>query len=127
MTEDFYDHMKKEQELLNLSYQESLRQKNERMAVWDPKDKTAENSQIKKPIKHLVSGFKAWSGIIGPGILTVFYFFLFFLVLSGCAYFQKDKIDDNEIIITDLPPLEPVVDKINIIACIKLLPECDAS
>ena len=126
MTEDFYDHMKKEQELLNLSYQESLRQKNERMAVWDPKDKTAENSQIKKPIKHLVSGFKAWSGIIGPGILTVFYFFLFFLVLSGCAYFQKDKIDDNEITITDLPPLEPVVDKINIIACIKLLPECDA-
>ena len=123
---DFYDHMKKEQEILNLSYQESLRQKNERMAVWDPKDKTAENSQIKKPIKHLVSGFKAWSGIIGPGILTVFYFFLFFLVLSGCAYFQKDKIDDNEITITDLPPLEPVVDKINIIACIKLLPECDA-
>jgi len=48
------------------------------------------------------------------------------LVLSGCAYFQKDKIDDNEITITDLPPLEPVVDKINIIACIKLLPECDA-
>ena len=126
MSEDFYDHMKKEQELLNLSYQESLRQKNARMAVWDPKDKTAENSQIKKPIKHLVSGFKAWSGIIGPGILTVFYFFLFFLVLSGCAYFQKDKIDDNEITITDLPPLEPVVDKINIIACIKLLPECDA-
>ena len=126
MTEDFYDHMKKEQEILNLSYQESLRQKNERMAVWDPKDKTAENSQIKKPIKHLVSGFKAWSGIIGPGILTVFYFFLFFLVLSGCAYFQKDKIDDNEITITDLPPLEPAVDKINIIACIKLLPECDA-
>ena len=126
MTEDFYDHMKKEQEILNLSYQESLRQKNERMAVWDPKDKTAENSQIKKAIKYPVLSFKAWSGIIGPGILTVFYFFLFFLVLSGCAYFQKDKIDDNEITITDLPPLEPVVDKINIIACIKLLPECDA-
>ena len=126
MTEDFYDHIKKEQELLNLSYRESLRQKEERMAVWDPKDKTAENSQIKKPIRHPVSGFKAWSGIIGPGILTVFYFFLFFLVLSGCAYFQKDKIDDNEITITDLPPLEPVLDKINIIACIKLLPECDA-
>ena len=126
MTEDFYDHMKKEQEILNLSYQESLRQKNERMAVWDPKDKTAENSQIKKAIKYPVLSFKAWSGIIGPGILTVFYFFLFFLVLSGCAYFQKDKIDDNEITITDLPPLEPAVDKINIIACIKLLPECDA-
>ena len=125
MTEDFYDHMKKEQELLNLSYQESLRQKNERMAVWDPKDKTAENSQIKKPIKHPLAGLKRWSGIIGPGILTVFYFFLFFLVLSGCSYFKKEKINNNEIIITDLPPLEPVVDKINIIACIKLLPECD--
>ena len=96
------------------------------MEVWDPKDKTTVLSQIKKAIKYPVLSFKAWSGIIGPGILTVFYFFLFFLVLSGCAYFQKDKIDDNEIIITDLPPLEPVVDKINIIACIKLLPECDA-
>jgi len=95
------------------------------MDVWDPYDKMAENSQIKKPIRHPVSGLKGWGGIIGPGILTVFYFFLFFLVLSGCAYFQKDKIDDNEIVITDLPPLEPVVDKINIIACIKLLPECD--
>jgi len=126
MSEDFYDHMKKEQELLNLSYQESLRQKNERMAVWYLKDKTAENSQIKKPVKHPVLSFKAWSGIIGPGILTVFYFFIFFLILSGCAYFQKDKINEDEIIITDLPPLEPAVDKINIIACIKLLPECDA-
>ena len=125
MTEDFYDHIKKEQELLNLSYRESLRQKEERMAVWDPKDKTAENSQIKKPIKHPLAGLKRWSGIIGPGILTVFYFFLFFLVLSGCSYFKKEKINNNEIIITDLPPLEPVVDKINIIACIKLLPECD--
>ena len=123
---DFYEHMKKERELLNLSYQESLRQKNERMSVWDPNEEIAENSQIKKPVEHPVSGLKGWGGIIGPGILTVFYFFLFFLVLSGCAYFQKDKIDDNEIIITDLPPLEPVVDKINIIACIKLLPECDA-
>ena len=67
MTEDFYDHMKKEQELLNLSYQESLRQKNERMAVWDPKDKTAENSQIKKPIKHLVSGLRHGVVSLDPG------------------------------------------------------------
>ena len=96
------------------------------MDVWDPYDKTAENSQIKKPIKHPVAGLKGWGGIIGPGILTVFYFFLFFLLLSGCSHFKKEKINNNEIIITDLPPLEPVVDKINIIACIKLLPECDA-
>jgi len=96
------------------------------MDVWDPYDKMAENSQIKKPLEHPVAGLKEWSGMIGPGILTVFYFFLFFLLLSGCSYFKKAKIDKNEITITDLPPLEPVVDKINIIACIKLLPECDA-
>ena len=48
MTEDFYDHMKKEQKLLNLSYQESLRQKEERMAVWDPNDKMTVFSQIKR-------------------------------------------------------------------------------
>ena len=44
---DFYDHMKKEQNLLNLSYQESLRQKSERLAVWDPQDKMTVFSQIK--------------------------------------------------------------------------------
>lgn len=95
------------------------------MGVWDTYDKTAENSQIKKPVERPVVGLKGWSGIIGPGILTVFYFFLFFLLLSGCSYFKKEKINNNEIIITDLPPLEPVVDKINVIACIKLLPECN--
>ena len=31
MTEDFYDHMKKEQEILDHSYRESVRQKNERI------------------------------------------------------------------------------------------------
>jgi hypothetical protein len=135
--------MKKEQEILNLSYQESLRQKNERMAVWDPKDKTAENSQIKKPIKHPLAGLKRWSGIIGPGILTVFYFFLFFLVLSGCAYFKgKGRVGYNlkiiegregngDITVSDLQPVEitddPVVERLpnEIIACIKLEPECD--
>ena len=92
---------------------------------------------IKKAIRGPVSGFKAWSGIIGPGILIVFYFFIFFLLLSGCSYFQKEKKD--EIIITDLPPKEFICTKIdcgdedidklvadekNIIACIKLQPEC---
>ena len=31
MSEDFYDHMKKEQELLDMSYKESVRQKRERL------------------------------------------------------------------------------------------------
>ena len=30
MVDDFYDHMKKEQELLNMSYKESVRQKRKR-------------------------------------------------------------------------------------------------
>ena len=108
------------------------------MEVWDPKDKTTVLSQIKKAIRGPVSGFKAWSGIIGPGILIGFYFFIFFLLLSGCSYFQKEKKD--EIIITDLPPKEFICTKIdcgdedvdelvekekNTIACIKLQPECD--
>jgi hypothetical protein len=92
------------------------------MDVWDPNDKITVFSQIKKAINTPVSGFKRWSGMILPGILTVFYFFIFFLVLSGCAYLQRDKIDD-EIIITDLPPLEMSQSKK--IACIKLLPECN--
>ena len=93
------------------------------MDVWDPNDKTTVFSQIKEAINTPVSGFKRWSGMILPGILTVFYFFIFFLVLSGCAYLQKDKIDNDEIIITDLPPLEMSQSKK--VACIKLLPECD--
>jgi hypothetical protein len=67
MTEDFYDHMKKEQEILNLSYQESLRQKNERMAVWDPKDKTTVLSQIKKLISGSYRGLKGWVVGFIPG------------------------------------------------------------
>ena len=67
MTEDFYDHMKKEQELLDLSYRESLRQKAERMSVWDPQDKMAENSQIKKPIMTRYQALKAWVVGFIPG------------------------------------------------------------
>ena len=67
MTEDFYDHMKKEQELLDLSYRESLRQKAERMAVWDPQDKMAKNSQIKKLIIARYQAFKAWVVGFIPG------------------------------------------------------------
>jgi cytochrome b561 len=105
------------------------------MDVWDPKDKTTVFSQIKKAINTPVSGFKRMTRVIVWSILIVFYFFIFTLLLSGCAYFQKDKIDDAKIIITDLPPLEessgevgePIRAPSEIIACIKLLPECDVS
>ena len=92
------------------------------MEVWDPKDKTTVLSQIKKVINTPVSGFKRMTRVIVWPILIVFYFFIFILLLSGCAYFQKDKIDD-EIIITDLPPPEMSQDKK--IACIKLEPACN--
>ena len=70
MTKDFYDHIKKEQELLNLSYRESLRQKEERMAVWDPKDnnkKMAVFSQIKKLINAWYRGLRTWVVRFIPG------------------------------------------------------------
>ena len=67
MTEDFYDHMKKEQKLLNLSYQESLRQKEERMAVWDPNDKMTVFSQIKTSIIARYRGLRTWVVGFIPG------------------------------------------------------------
>ena len=67
MTEDFYDHMKKEKELLNLSYKESLRQKEERMAVWDPKDKPPVFSQIKTLIIARYRGLRTWVVGFIPG------------------------------------------------------------
>ena len=93
------------------------------MDVWDPKDKMTVFSQIKRAINTPVSGFKGMTRVIVWSILIVFYFFIFTLLLSGCAYFQKDKIDEDEIIITDLPPLEMSQSKK--IACIKLAPECN--
>jgi hypothetical protein len=99
------------------------------MDVWDPNDKITVFSQIKKAINTPVSGFKRWSGMILPGILIGFYFFIFFLVLSGCAYFQKDKIEgregEDDIIITDLTSTLENVTISKKIACIKLLPECN--
>ena len=67
MENDFYDHMKKEQELLNLSYRESLRQKEERMAVWDPKDKTTVFSQIKTLIIAWYRALRTWVVGFIPG------------------------------------------------------------
>ena len=67
MSEDFYDHMKKEKELLNLSYKESLRQKEERMAVWDPEDKMTVFSQIKTLIIARYQALKTWVVGFIPG------------------------------------------------------------
>ena len=67
MTEDFYDHMKKEKELLDLSYRESLRQKEERMAVWDPEDKMTVFSQIKSLIIARYRGLRTWVVGFIPG------------------------------------------------------------
>ena len=67
MPKDFYDHMKEEQKLLNLSYQESLRQKEERMAVWDPQDKMTDFSQIKTLIIARYRGLKTWVVGFIPG------------------------------------------------------------
>ena len=104
------------------------------MDVWDPKDKTTVFCQIKKLINTPVSGFKRMPRVIVWPIFILFYFFIFFLLLSGCAYFQKEKVDENvtiiegvedsdDIIVTNLMPIEMTVEQK--IACIKLLPECD--
>ena len=67
MTKDFYEHMKKEQDMLDFSYRESLRQKHERMAVWDPKDKMTVFSQIKTLIIARYRGLRTWVVGFIPG------------------------------------------------------------
>ena len=67
MVKDFYDHMKKEQEILNLSYQESLRQKNERMAVWDPGEEKAVFWEIKTFIMTRYRALRTWVVGFIPG------------------------------------------------------------
>ena len=109
------------------------------MEVWDSGEEKTVLSQIKKAIGARYQGLKGMTRVIVPGILIVFYFFIFFLLLSGCAYFKKEK--EDEIIITDLPPIEFICKKIdcgyenidelvekekNTIACIKLQPECNS-
>ena len=59
--------MKKEKELLNLSYKESLRQKEERMAVWDPEDKMTVFSQIKTLIIARYRALRTWVVGFIPG------------------------------------------------------------
>ena len=107
------------------------------MGVWDPKDKITALSQIKKAVGARYQGLKGWGGMILPGILIGFYFFIFFLLLSGCSYFKKEKV--REVDPLTVPPIEFICKKIdcgdedikqlieeeqNTIACIKLQPEC---
>ena len=93
--------------------------KNEEMAVWTYDKETAEFREIKRPKNSPLAGFKQMTRVIVWPILIVFYFFIFFLFLSGCAYMKQD---DDEIIIEDLEPLPTVVDKV---ACIKMLESCN--
>tara|TARA_R100001132_G_C3231325_1_gene65816 strand:- start:57 stop:440 length:384 start_codon:yes stop_codon:yes gene_type:complete len=123
MPEDFYDHMKKEKELLNLSYQESLRQKSERMAVWEPIDKMTVLSQIKKLINAWYRGLKGWVVRFYPGILLILVFLVFGL-LAGCTTMNWPWKEKEEVRLTNplvIPPSEE-----NTIACIKLEPECNS-
>ena len=93
--------------------------KNEEMAVWTYDKETAEFREIKRLKNSPLAGFKQMTRVIVWPILIVFYFFIFFLVLSGCTYMKQD---DDEIIIEDLEPLPTVVDKV---ACIKMLESCN--
>ena len=67
MTEDFYDHMKKEQDILDASYRESLRQKHERMAVWDPGEEKAVFWEIKTLIMTRYRALRKWAVCLYPG------------------------------------------------------------
>ena len=94
--------------------------KNEEMAVWGYDKKTKGFRQIKKAVKAPLAGFKRMTRVILWSIFVGFYFFIFVLLVSGCSFIKKDN---DEIIITDLPPLEQK--KSDVVACIKMLPECD--
>ena len=67
MTEDFYDHMKKEQDILDSSCRESLRQKHERMAVWDPGEEKAVFWEIKTLIMTRYRALRTWVVGFIPG------------------------------------------------------------
>ena len=67
MTEDFYEHMKREQNMLDSSYRESLRQKHERMAVWDPGEEKAVFWEIKTLIMTRYRALRKWAVCLYPG------------------------------------------------------------
>ena len=90
------------------------------MDVWDPKDKPTVFSQIKKLISRLNLALWGWGGMIVPGVLIIFYFIIFFFVLSGCSYFH-----DLDPPYLEEPEQLELTDEQKI-SCIKLEPECDA-
>ena len=70
MVDDFYDHMKKEQELLNMSYKESVRQKEERKKKKTWEDYMPFYSQWYWMTDWLGNKCKAW--YYGPRIDWMF-------------------------------------------------------
>jgi hypothetical protein len=103
------------------------------MEVWDPRDKPTVLSQIKKAIGPRTGGLMGWVVCLYPGILLILILFL----LMGCATFkwpwgkEVPMMDDNpkEFICTKIDCGDENVDQLverekNIIACIKLQPEC---
>jgi len=106
------------------------------MEVWDPKDKPTVFSQIKKAIGERTGSLKHWVVWLYPGILFILIFFLSFSLI-GCANmkwpWEKEvpMMDDNpkEFICTKIDCgneniKQRIADEQNIIACIKLQPEC---
>ena len=112
------------------------------MGVWDPGKEKTVLSQIKKAIAGLYRGLSRMTRVVAPGILIIFYFFIFFLLLSGCAGmkwpWQKEEVSLPSTLV--IPPREFICKKIdcgdediekliedeqNTIACIKLQPECN--
>ena len=103
------------------------------MEVWDPKDKPTVFSQIKKLLSSRTGLLRMSRVCLYPGILLILILFL----LIGCATFkwpwEKEipMMDDNpkEFICTkidcgDEDIEQKIKDEQNIIACIKLQPEC---
>ena len=106
------------------------------MEVWDPKDKPTVLSQIKKAIGERTGPLRGWMVCLYPGILIILVFVLFGL-LTGCNTMkwpwkkEVPMMDDNpkEFICTKIDCgneniEQKIADEQNIIACIKLQPEC---
>jgi len=91
--------------------------------VWDPQDKPAVFSQIKKLISRSYRGLGTSRYLLYPGILLILVFLVFGL-LAGCTTLNwpwKDK----EVVAPTNPLVIPPSEE-NTIACIKLEPECNA-
>ena len=103
------------------------------MEVWDPKDKPTVFRRIKKAIEARTGLLTGWVVCLYPGILLILILFIF-LLLAGCAttewpWGKSVKAEKKEFICTKIDcgdeNIEQLVkDEQNIIACIKLQPEC---